>query len=510
LFSEYHPRMDDENNSSRGVIFLMNDLVNLKKSDLVERVMELESKVRRLEEGTQLGSLLNSIRTIVVLTDSHGEIGYITPSFEWFIGYRREDLTGKKFMQYVHPDDIDKIEGIFRMALNLEGSSLNFPEFRYQHKRGAWIYLEGDINNRLHDPMIRGLVLNLYDVTQKKLFELDYARLLGSIRISSDSFMLCDNDGNIVFVNDASMKVLGKSRSELIGTNISSYLHEEDLLEMFEQVGFNNGHIKRVEHRFISSEGEEIPVESSVAVMKDGEKKSIGFVYITREIGDRKIVEEEIQKYRNHLEELVEARTDELNQSVNKLRKTLEGIIQSMGYVLESRDQYTAGHQRRVTEVACGIAKIMGLPEDVIEGIRMASMIHDVGKIYVPSEILNKHGKLDDAEFMLIKKHPQVGYDILKSIDFPWPIAEIVYQHHEKLNRSGYPRGLQGDQILLEAKILCVADVVEAMTIDRPYKAGLGLDSALKELEMNQGLLYDPQVVTACITLFRCQGYRFN
>jgi putative two-component system response regulator len=178
--------------------------------------------------------------------------------------------------------------------------------------------------------------------------------------------------------------------------------------------------------------------------------------------------------------------------------------------VLESRDQYTAGHQRRVTEVACGIAKIMGLPEDVIEGIRMASMIHDVGKIYVPSEILNKHGKLDDAEFMLIKKHPQVGYDILKSIDFPWPIAEIVYQHHEKLNRSGYPRGLQGDQILLEAKILCVADVVEAMTIDRPYKAGLGLDSALKELEMNQGLLYDPQVVTACITLFRCQGYRFN
>jgi PAS domain S-box-containing protein len=488
----------------------MSDLADLKKNDLVERVRELESKVRHMEEGAQLGSLLNNIKTIVALVDPHGGFNYITPSFEWFTGYRREDLAGRKFMHYVHPDDFDKIEGIFRMALNLEGSSLNFPEFRYKHQRGAWIYLEGDINNRLHDPMIRGLVLNLYDVTQKKLFELDYARLLGSIRISSDSFMLCDNDGNIVFVNDATMRILEKNRSELIGTNISSYLHEEDLLEMFEHVGFNNGQIRRVEHRFITSEGREVPVESSIAVMKDGDKKSIGFVYITREIGDRKIVEEEIYKYRNQLEDLVEERTAELNQSMNKLRKTLEGIIKSMGHVLESRDQYTAGHQRRVTEVACGIAKIMGLPENIIEGLRMASMIHDVGKIYVPSEILNKHGKLDDAEFMLIKKHPQVGYDILKSIEFPWPIAEIVYQHHEKLDCSGYPRGLQGDQILLEAKILCVADVVEAMTIDRPYKAGLGLDSALKELEINQGLLYDPQVVTACVTLFRCHGYRFD
>ena len=353
----------------------MTDLVNLKKSELVERIKELEGQVRQLDDNKHLSSLLNNIRTIVILANSHGEFNYITPSFEWFIGYRMEDLGRRKFINYVHPDDVDRIEAVFRVALNLEGSSLNFPEFRFRHKRGAWIYLEGDINNRIHDPSIGGLVLNLYDVTQKKLFELDYARLLGAIRTSSDSFMLSDNDGNIVFVNDAAMKILGTTKSELIGTNISSYIHEEDLLEVFEQVGSNSGHVKGVEHRFITGDETVIPVESSVAVMKDSDKKSIGYVYITREIGDRKRVEDEIDKYRNHLEELVEARTAELKQSMKKLRNTLEGIIQSMGYVLESRDQYTAGHQRRVTEVACEIAKVMGLSENIIEGIRWPKMM---------------------------------------------------------------------------------------------------------------------------------------
>jgi putative two-component system response regulator len=243
--------------------------------------------------------------------------------------------------------------------------------------------------------------------------------------------------------------------------------------------------------------------------MKDSDKKNIGFVFISRDIGDRKSVEAEIDRYRYHLEEIVDARTSELSESMKKLRGNLEGIIQSMGYVLESRDQCTAGHQRRVTDVACGIAKVMELPENVVDGIRMASMIHDVGKIYVPSEILNKYGKLDEAEFMLVKKHPQIGYDILKSIDFPWPIAEIVYQHHERLDSSGYPRGLHGEEILLEAKILCVADVVEAMLSNRPYKSGLGLDSVLSEIELKKGSLYEPDVVDACISLFRNTGYRF-
>jgi PAS domain S-box-containing protein len=481
---------------------------NEEKTNAVARVNTVETAVERAEDA-RFGSLLNTIKTIIVLTDAYGEYNYITPSFEWFLGYRFDDIYKKKFINHIHPEDADRVASTFRMALNMEGASLDLPQFRFHHKRGAWIYLEGDINNRLHDQTINALVLNLYDVTQQKLFELDYARLLGAIRTSTDSFMLSDNDGNIIFVNDAAMQILGTTKSELIGKNISSFIYDEDLRELMKLVELNKGQIKSVEHRFVTSTGTEIIVESSIAVMIDGDKKNIGFVFITRDIRDRKSVEAEIDKYRFHLEEIVDARTAELSESMKKLRRTLEGIVQSMGHVLESRDQYTAGHQRRVTEVACGIAKVMQLPENVVDGIRMASLIHDVGKIYVPSEILNKYGKLDEAEFMLVKKHPQIGYDILKSIDFPWPIAEIVYQHHEKLNSSGYPRGLHGEEILLEAKILCVADVVEAMLSNRPYKRGLGLDSVLEEIEVQKGTLYEPEVVDACINLFRNTGYRF-
>ncbi len=485
------------------------NLRDLEKIDAYEPASNPKGPVIKLGENKQLVSLLNNIKTIVVLTDSHGKFDYITPSFDWFLGYRIEDLYNKRFINYVHPDDADKIASSFRMALNLEGSSLNLPQFRFRHKRGAWIYLEGDINNRIHDRAISGLVLNLYDVTQQKLLELDYARLLGAIRTSTDSFMLTDNDGNIIFVNDAAMQILDTSRNELIGKNISYFVYQEDLRDLFRQVELNKGHIKTAEHRFIASNGVILTVESSVAVMRDSDKKNIGFVFISRDIGDRKSVEAEIDRYRFHLEEIVESRTSELSDSMKKLRGNLEGIIKSMGYLLEARDQCTAGHQRRVTDVACGIAKVMELPDDFVDGIRMASLIHDVGKMYIPSEILNKYGKLDEAEYMIVKKHPQIGYDILKSIDFPWPIAEIVYQHHERLDNSGYPRGLGADEILLEAKILCVADVVEAMLSVRPYKSGLALESVLKEIESHKGTLYEPEVVDACINLFRDTGYRF-
>jgi PAS domain S-box-containing protein/putative nucleotidyltransferase with HDIG domain len=483
----------------------------LKKSELISLVRKLENQLNGLKGKEHLSSLLDNIRTIVVVTDANGAVSYATPSFEWFLGYHGEDLTNRKFSEFIHPEDAERVEAVFRMVLNAEGSSLIFPEFRFQHKRGAWIYLEGDITNQLHDRTLKGLVLNLYDVTQRKLFEVDYARLLGAIRISTDSFLLSDNEGNIIFVNDATMKLLESgSKNEIIGRNISAFIEDEDLNELSMAVRSNQGQIKSVEHRFMTAAGRNIPVESSIAVMRDSDRNQIGLVYITRDITERKKVEAEIVQYRYHLEDLVEARTAEVNQSMGKLRNTLDGIVISMGYALESRDQYTAGHQHRVAEVASEIARVMGLPDNTIEGIRMAGLIHDIGKIYVPSEILNKHGKLDEVEFMMIKKHPQVGYDILKSIDFPWPIAQIVYQHHEKLNGSGYPRGLKDGEILLEAKIICVADVIEAMTIDRPYKGGVGIDGALAEIETNRGVLYDPEVVDSCLKLFREMGYRFN
>jgi putative nucleotidyltransferase with HDIG domain len=174
------------------------------------------------------------------------------------------------------------------------------------------------------------------------------------------------------------------------------------------------------------------------------------------------------------------------------------------------RDPYTAGHQKRVTDLAVAIARNLGLSEDKIDGIRMAGLIHDIGKISIPAEILAKPGPISEKEFALIMDHPQVGYDIIKNIEFPWPVAKTVLQHHERMNGSGYPQGLQGKYVLLEARILAVADVVESIASFRPYRQALGIKEALKEIAEDKKTLYDNQVVDACLNLFSEQIFSFE
>ena len=217
----------------------------------------------------------------------------------------------------------------------------------------------------------------------------------------------------------------------------------------------------------------------------------------------RRKLEIENRRHREDLEKLVLERTDALKNTMNDLQKALDGIIEAMGLTVETRDPYTAGHQRRVAKIACATAIEMGLSEQRVEGVRIAGLIHDIGKIAVPAEILSKPGKIDEHEFGIIKSHPQIGYNILKKIDFPWPISQIVYQHHERIDGSGYPQGLSGKGTLLEAKILAVADVVEAMASHRPYRPALGVEKALEEISRSKAVLYDPEVVDACLRLFK-------
>jgi len=193
-----------------------------------------------------------------------------------------------------------------------------------------------------------------------------------------------------------------------------------------------------------------------------------------------------------------------------RLQKTIDGAIDTIARISEIRDPYTSGHQIRVTQLALWIARELRLPKDKIESIRVASLIHDIGKIGIPSEILTKPGKLNDLEYSLIKNHPQIGYDILKDIEFVYPISRIVLEHHERLNGSGYPGGLKSKDILPEAKIIAVADVVEAMSSYRPYRAALGIDAALEEITNNKETLYEPDVVDVCVKLFREKGFKFE
>lgn len=197
-------------------------------------------------------------------------------------------------------------------------------------------------------------------------------------------------------------------------------------------------------------------------------------------------------------------------QRGERLQRALLETIRSIALTIEKRDPYTAGHQQRVAALAAAIAAEMGLETEHVEGIRMGSLVHDIGKIYVPSEILNRPGRLSAVEFGIIKTHPEVGYDIIRNVEFPWPVGEMILQHHERLDGSGYPRGLRGEEIILEARILAVADVVEAMASHRPYRPGLGLERALQEIEAGRGKAYDPRVVESCLRLFRDKGFQLE
>lgn len=252
--------------------------------------------------------------------------------------------------------------------------------------------------------------------------------------------------------------------------------------------------------------------------------KDIPFIMITGSINEEvaiKCIENGAKDYvfKEHLARLGIAvfscleqkdANEKLKQNYKLLQKNFEMLIETITRVIEIRDPYTAGHQKRVAKLAVAIGTEMNLDTKRIEALSMAGMIHDIGKISVPSEILSKPGHLNEAEIMLIKMHPYIGATILQPIDFPWPIAEIVEQHHEKINGSGYGKGLKGDEILLEARILCVADVVEAIASHRPYRPALGIQAAINEIQNNKGVLYDAEVVDICVQLFSENKFSFD
>ena len=237
-------------------------------------------------------------------------------------------------------------------------------------------------------------------------------------------------------------------------------------------------------------DGSEFPLEFALSSWESREEKF--FTGIIHDITERKKAQEELQS------------------SLEKLRTALGGTIQVLATTVETRDPYTAGHQQRVADLARTIATEIGLPQEEIDGIRMAGIIHDLGKLMVPAEILSKLEKITSIEFNLIKTHPVVGYEILKNIDFPWPVADMVQQHHERLDGSGYPVGIMRSEILMGAKILAVADVVESMASDRPYRPALGVETAIDEIVKNKGILYDTDVVDACVSCIIEKGYQLK
>ena len=329
------------------------------------------------------------------------------------------------------------------------------------------------------------------DITERKQAEEELRLRAQLLDGATDSIFVSDFDGNFVYLNEAAWKLRGYTRDELMAINLHTLdtpeyarLIETRIRELMEKGygTFESAHRRK--------DGSVMPIEVSARIIESGGRKLV--LAATRDVTERKQAEE-LQR-----------------QSQEQLSAALEDAIGAVAATLEQRDPYTAGHQRRVAQLAAAIGEEMGLAREVIEGIHFGGLIHDLGKISVPAEILGKPGRLSDIEFGLIKVHAEAGYQIVKDIAFPWPVADMVRQHHERLDGSGYPQGLKGDEIVLEARILAVADVVEAMSANRPYRPGFGTDAALEEITRGRGTQLDPVAVDACLRIIREKGFVFT
>jgi HD-GYP domain-containing protein (c-di-GMP phosphodiesterase class II) len=313
-------------------------------------------------------------------------------------------------------------------------------------------------------------------------------------QVFPDGLMVTDRDYTIQFANSAFLHLIGKDASETVGRKCyeafpGTLCGTTDCplanIQVNKSSKLYNGrqHCKVEKH---------LPWVVTAIALKDSEGQFAGLV---EKVSDA---------------EVLHRCQSELHLNQERMRKNMGSLIQAMSTTIEKRDPYTAGHQRRVAKLCRAIATELEFSWDRIQGLRMAAAVHDLGKIVIPYAILNKSGPMSEPEMAIIRMHPGTAHDILKNIDFPWPLAETIYQHHERLDGSGYPRGLKGDEILMEARILGVADVVESMTFFRPYRPSVGLEEAKSEIEDQKGILYDPQVVDACLYLLNEKGFDFH
>jgi len=415
------------------------------------------------------------------------------------LGYKKNEILYLSFFSILSEDQIP-----LAMKLLEEVKRIGFHkksiEFKLKHKNGnsICVRIRASLVYKDGKPFaIQGIAMDITELKQM-IEELRKSQkgLAEAQRIGKMGNWESDHRRNDLYWSDEIYRIFGLKPRQF-GTKYKTFLttvHPEDREQV--DLAFKNPLLNKtpygIAHRIIRPDGKVRYIQEQCENIYDEKGNPIRSIGTVQDITERVLAE------------------IELKESLDKQKKALNGTIQAISAMVEVRDPYTAGHQRRVTELASAIAEEMRLTKDKTEGIRTTGIIHDIGKIAVPSEILSKPGRLTESEFAIIKSHPQVGFEILKNIEFPWPVAQIVYQHHERMDGSGYPQGLSGQEILLEARIIAVADVVEAMASHRPYRTALGIEPALEEISSGSGRLYDPEVVEACLRQFQLNKFKLE
>ncbi len=485
----------NKNQQPVGILGVTRDITDRKRVD--EELKESENKYRLLADH---------VDDVIFVLDMNLNYTYVSPSVKILLGYEPEELLKLQASETMTPSSWDLTTKNLSKIIETEKSEqveitkFQMLQLEMRKKDGSTVWTEvkaSFIRDKNNQPV--GIIGVSRDITERKRAEEaireseeKYRTILKDM---DDVYFEVDIKGNITFVNASSCKMSGYSEEELLGMPFKKISASDDIektMQYFGEIFLTGKTGKPFLWNLVKKNGEQGFFEIVVSLIRDKQGKSIGFRGIGRDVTERKRAEEELQ------------------QTLESLRKSVGATIQVMVSAVEMRDPYTAGHQIRTADLARAIATEMGLPKDKIDGIRMAGSIHDIGKLSIPAEILSKPTKLTDIEFSLIKEHSHSGYEMLKDVESPWPLAQIVYQHHERMDGSGYPRNLKGVEILIEARIMAVADVVEAMASHRPYRPALGIETALEEIKKNKGKFYDDDVANACLRLFREKGYQLK
>jgi len=462
--------------------------VALYKHEKENRLKLSEERFRRLAENNQ--------DMIFRISLPEGKYDFVNHSCSKITGYPPQKFYEKNLFlkELIHPDWKDYFEREWQKIVNSE--PIPFLEFeiidssgnsKWVHQSNSYIY-----DDACKTSFLEGIITDITNIRDNlQISKENEENLRNIVESIKEGIIILNKDNIITFANKAAEKIVGITRERMVGKK-SNEIHSLSKMDIM---------LTRNNDPLINSITQEMAYHKPF-----GKPAYIEITLIPM------LLEKSYNGCLSILRDISEKRTDELRlqKSYEKSKKLLQDTVNGLVATVEIRDPYTAQHQRRVAKLARAIAREMKLESNRIDRVYTAAMLHDIGKMNIPADILGKGGKLIDAELDLIKLHPQTGYEILKTIEFPWPIARIVLQHHELLDGSGYPQGLTGDEILLEAKILCVADVTEAMSNHRPYRPQMEIESALAEIIKNKNILYDPEVVDVCINLFRNKGFSFQ